>query len=200
MKIIPLILEQLKGVRSTGKGYQAMCPTHQDRQPSLSIDPGERGWMMYCHRGCSTRDVMEALGFPVQALFYDYVSSLSSYDPSSDLEFDVWIQESKPWSPCWKLHKFDEVTWAGILREPQGWARANAEWHPYTSDLFPVTMRMWVNLSDSWLYDWLGEWHLGMTMNWKETKEWANQRIWEAWIEKGCSTCQLEPNPRPVPG
>ena len=38
------LLERLEGVRSTGPGkWQALCPAHADRDPSLSIDETDTG-------------------------------------------------------------------------------------------------------------------------------------------------------------
>ncbi len=55
------IAEALKARRS-GKGWQARCPAHDDRKPSLSISEGDDGRpLVRCHTGCSQDAVIEAL-------------------------------------------------------------------------------------------------------------------------------------------
>lgn len=46
----------------TGPGrYQAKCPAHADRTPSLSIRQGDDGrTLIHCHAGCSTEAVLRA--------------------------------------------------------------------------------------------------------------------------------------------
>jgi hypothetical protein len=50
--------------RPTGHGrWIARCPAHPDRRPSLSIGQGEDGKVLVrCWTGCSTGDVLRALG------------------------------------------------------------------------------------------------------------------------------------------
>jgi hypothetical protein len=51
------------GARRVGKGWQARCPAHEDRTPSLSIDEGEDGRVLvHCHAGCEPDAVARALG------------------------------------------------------------------------------------------------------------------------------------------
>lgn len=52
------------GARSSGEGsWSAVCPAHEDRNPSLSIATGENGGVVvHCHAGCSTADVVAAAG------------------------------------------------------------------------------------------------------------------------------------------
>lgn len=48
--------------RSDGKGgWSACCPAHEDRTPSLSINDGNDGIVVYCHAGCDQRSVVMAL-------------------------------------------------------------------------------------------------------------------------------------------
>lgn len=50
-----LVAERL-GARRTGAGYEACCPFHDDRDPSLSLFRGEDGWAFRCHGGsCGAR-------------------------------------------------------------------------------------------------------------------------------------------------
>lgn len=55
------ILSRLKGVRVSRNGWSALCPAHDDRQPSLNIANKNGRDLIYCHAGCSFEDVMTAL-------------------------------------------------------------------------------------------------------------------------------------------
>jgi putative DNA primase/helicase len=50
------------GGRKTGSAWMARCPTHEDRDPSLSIDDAKSGKVLVrCHAGCDQCDVISAL-------------------------------------------------------------------------------------------------------------------------------------------
>jgi hypothetical protein len=52
----------LTGVQRCGDGLKACCPAHADAAPSLAIALGEEGQiLLYCHAGCPTDSVLEAL-------------------------------------------------------------------------------------------------------------------------------------------
>lgn len=66
------ILERLEGVRQSGRGYIARCPSHSDRCPSLSIAQGDDGRvLLYCFAGCEVENICEAIGLTVGDLFPD---------------------------------------------------------------------------------------------------------------------------------
>jgi DNA primase len=54
------IARELHG-RRCGAGWTALCPAHEDRNPSLSIHEVGRKILLHCHAGCSQRDVIDAL-------------------------------------------------------------------------------------------------------------------------------------------
>jgi len=65
-------LQRLTKVRKAGKNWQACCPAHEDRNPSLSISEGDDGQMLlHCFGGCSTEAVLDALGLTKKDLFPD---------------------------------------------------------------------------------------------------------------------------------
>lgn len=66
------ILERLSDAKETSSGWMARCPAHEDRRPSLSISEGEDGRaLLRCHRGCSTKEIVDALGLEERDLFDD---------------------------------------------------------------------------------------------------------------------------------
>lgn len=61
------ILQRLKGVRRSGKGWTARCPAHDDQRNSLSISEGEGGrLLLYCHAGCTFEAICRAAGIRSQ--------------------------------------------------------------------------------------------------------------------------------------
>lgn len=64
-------LASLVAARRTGPGtWQARCPAHQDRLPSLSIREGNDGRiLLHCFAGCSHMSIAAALGLNVRELF-----------------------------------------------------------------------------------------------------------------------------------
>ena len=60
----------LKGVRKAGAGWQAVCPAHPDKSPSLTIREGDDGRvLLHCFTGCATADVVAAMGLTMADLF-----------------------------------------------------------------------------------------------------------------------------------
>jgi putative DNA primase/helicase len=50
------------GGHRTGEGWMARCPSHPDRQPSLSIRDADDGKVLvHCHAGCDKKRVIETL-------------------------------------------------------------------------------------------------------------------------------------------
>jgi DNA primase len=45
-------------VRQRGGQWQARCPAHEDREPSLSVRPIEGSVLVHCHAGCEVVDVL----------------------------------------------------------------------------------------------------------------------------------------------
>jgi hypothetical protein len=86
-----VLLERLTGVRQTGPGkWQARCPAHEDRSPSLSVRELPDGRvLLHDFGGCDTADVLAAAGLRMADLFPDacahQLSPSRSGIPPSDL-------------------------------------------------------------------------------------------------------------------
>ena len=53
----------------SGNGYMALCPSHPDRNRSLSISEGNAGRVLiHCFAGCETTDVLAAKGLTMADL------------------------------------------------------------------------------------------------------------------------------------
>ena len=63
------LLSRLDGVRG-GKGrWQAKCPSHEDRLPSLSITETDDKILIHCFAGCSPVEVLDSVGLELGDLF-----------------------------------------------------------------------------------------------------------------------------------
>ena len=64
------ILSCLEDVHRSGKGWAALCPAHDDDDPSLSINVGEDGCiLLHCFVGCSVEAIVQRLGLSMSDLF-----------------------------------------------------------------------------------------------------------------------------------
>lgn len=71
-RILSALRERDCDPKRNGKGWQARCPAHDDRNPSLSIDAGDDGRaLLNCHAGCSVDAVCGALAIAKADLFPD---------------------------------------------------------------------------------------------------------------------------------
>ena len=69
--MIDTVLQHLTKVKKTSKGYQALCPAHKDKSPSLSIREGEDGRiLLHCHAGCTAEAVVASIGLKLSDLYH----------------------------------------------------------------------------------------------------------------------------------
>ena len=56
--------------RQRGSGWQARCPAHEDKTPSLSITESADGKVLFhCHAGCQITEIMAAVGLTYNDIF-----------------------------------------------------------------------------------------------------------------------------------
>lgn len=81
-RVLAALEQHGRKVRRNGDQASAQCPAHDDRNPSLSVTRGDDQALLLCHgdKGCTTDDVVAALGLTLADLFdnprgskYDYV-------------------------------------------------------------------------------------------------------------------------------
>lgn len=68
---IDTLLDRLTGVKATRQGrWQARCPAHDDRSPSLAITETSDGTVLIkCWAGCSASEIVGAVGLDLKDLF-----------------------------------------------------------------------------------------------------------------------------------
>ena len=64
-------LQKLKKVRKTSNGWMALCPSHDDNQPSLSIAVGEDKILLKCFAGCDVQKILLSLNIESKDLYFE---------------------------------------------------------------------------------------------------------------------------------
>lgn len=65
--------------KRAGAGYQARCPAHEDRTPSLSLTEGaDQRALLHCHAGCTLDAILHALDLEPSALYVDQPRRVTS--------------------------------------------------------------------------------------------------------------------------
>lgn len=65
------LLQRLKSVKGSGNQYTALCPSHKDNNPSLSISQDGNKILLKCHAGCSIENIVTAMGLEMKDLFIE---------------------------------------------------------------------------------------------------------------------------------
>lgn len=63
------ILSRLQKVKKNGSGYTALCPSHDDKQQSLSVKESGGKILVKCFAGCDASNIVSALGIELKDLF-----------------------------------------------------------------------------------------------------------------------------------
>jgi hypothetical protein len=80
-------VSRLERAKRAGKGWQARCPAHEDRTPSLSVHEGDEGRILVrCHAGCTTDKICAALGLRLFDLFPGPPIDWSRFTPKTPEE------------------------------------------------------------------------------------------------------------------
>jgi len=92
-----------KEVKSTGTNqWQALCPAHDDKVPSLSIRLDGEKILLHCHAECKTKDILRKVGCEDSDLFVhgqkrngSFVETYDYCDEDGDLLFQVCRKSPK---------------------------------------------------------------------------------------------------------
>jgi hypothetical protein len=64
------VLDRLEGVRQFNGSWKALCPAHDDREPSLSVSEGDDDRVLLkCFAGCKNPDIVASLDLDMGDLF-----------------------------------------------------------------------------------------------------------------------------------
>lgn len=70
MKPVEKALDQLEGVHESNGSWKALCPAHDDQEPSLSVSEGDDGRVLLrCFAGCENEEIVAAMGLEMKDLF-----------------------------------------------------------------------------------------------------------------------------------
>lgn len=65
------VLKRFQVKSSYQNRAQCICPSHDDKQASLTITAGQKGILLHCHAGCTLESVLKAAHLRKSDLFYD---------------------------------------------------------------------------------------------------------------------------------
>lgn len=65
------VASRLKVAKTTGSGINALCPAHEDKDPSLSVTEKDGKILVHCFSGCSIDAILNAIGLEMKDLFCD---------------------------------------------------------------------------------------------------------------------------------
>lgn len=67
---IDRVLERLSQVSRENGGFKALCPAHNDINPSLKVDEADNGdALLKCFAGCAAESIVQAIGLKMSDLF-----------------------------------------------------------------------------------------------------------------------------------
>jgi putative DNA primase/helicase len=70
MRPVEKVLDRLQGVRQSNGSWKALCPAHDDHEPSLSVREGDDDRVLLkCFAGCNNPDIVAALNLDMSDLF-----------------------------------------------------------------------------------------------------------------------------------
>ena len=80
---IEALLSRLDKVKPNGNGkWQALCPAHPDKSPSLGVKLTDDGKILiHCFAGCHVRDIVDAMGIQLLDLMPDDTTYTKNIKP-----------------------------------------------------------------------------------------------------------------------
>ena len=101
---INTLLNRLEKVKQTGTNkWQACCPSHDDRNPSLAIKETDGKILLHCFSGCTAEEITAAMGLQMTDLMPDSGKFIPQHKDKSrptnrelldQLEHELWTMLS----------------------------------------------------------------------------------------------------------
>ena len=96
MKTQELLSRLQKVKRTSSNSWVSCCPAHEDRDPSMTIKETPETVLVHCFAGCSTEEVLGAVGMTFDDLYPDHqehvrTQRLSSSDALRCIAFESLV-------------------------------------------------------------------------------------------------------------
>ncbi|MCP4764247.1 MAG: winged helix-turn-helix transcriptional regulator [archaeon] len=89
------ILQEFKNVKKTGNNqYQASCPAHNDKKPSLSINIDDKKVLLHCFAGCTPEEIVKSIDLEMKDLYKN--ANTSSISRKLMRQCDTSKKSTKP--------------------------------------------------------------------------------------------------------
>ena len=109
--------EALRTHGSRGGRGEWTCPAHEDRNPSLSVSNGDGRVLVKCHAGCTTEQVVAALGLTVSDLFDEQPAQKTA----RRVEVDRYVYENEDGHPVFRVIRYDDKTFRQQRYDAGSW-------------------------------------------------------------------------------
>lgn len=86
-------LALLEGVRPSGQQWEAKCPAHDDKTPSLKIRQGNETIIIHCFAGCRVKEVIDAMGLQLSDLWLEKSTRSDRLVVKIRIEWDALLKE-----------------------------------------------------------------------------------------------------------
>jgi hypothetical protein len=88
--MIEKLTSRLEGVKRTGPGrFVAICPAHDDKNPSLVVTEKDGKPLFHCFAGCESADVLAAVGLTFADLYPERPTYIKGSRSAAFNPFDV---------------------------------------------------------------------------------------------------------------
>lgn len=176
------------GAKQVGRdSWVASCPAHDDKQPSLSIDKGRKGTLLYCHRGCTITEMCLALEIQRARLFADYDERTQHTRSLSPTLRRLERRRRPPTMAELKPHQSLEDVIREVLTDvsPERWAEVGVRWPEWLEMPFPDAMEKdWV-VCGAVCGDLLADWIDGGYDYSLDEQHRLRDKLWMEWDTNG---------------
>ena len=100
-----LFCSKLEKVKPTSNGIEALCPTHEDKKPSLTAKHKDGKIFFTCHAGCSNEKILQVIGMEWHQFF---APSNNSNTPKKE-EVARYRYEDQDSNPLYDVVKFKPI-------------------------------------------------------------------------------------------
>ena len=139
-KTIDEFLTRFNKVKPNGKNsYQALCPAHEDKNPSLTITIKDKKILLHCHAGCTTEAILTSLNLTMADLFLDdhHTHDAPSAKPTQGIGklVKVYKYETADRKPLFEVCRYEPKTF-----RQRHYVNGNPVWG--LADIQPVIYRL----------------------------------------------------------